>query len=364
MAENGQIIVIKKKKKGGHGGHHGGAWKVAYADFVTAMMAFFLLLWLLSAANKSTLEGISNYFKNPSGPPAAGGASTSVIEIGKNVDVSKGEGEQNRQSDRPEEDEIYTEAFKKAELAQMEEMKESIQEAIESSPTLKEFQEQIKLQITPEGLLIQILDKENRPMFDLGSAILKNYAQKIIREIAPTLETMPNRLSIGGHTDVLGYVGSNEYSNWELSVDRANAARRELLFAKLKEAKIARVVGHGSAVPFDPKNLANPANRRITIMVLKKEADDAMLKGEGQDVPKPSIAPFAPFAPIAPTRPAAASPIARAAPPPAEAQPAAAPTPIESSAPIVTETVAPASTRAPTPLVKEPPPGGSILRFR
>lgn len=290
MAENGQIIVVKRKKKGGHGGHHGGAWKVAYADFVTAMMAFFLLLWLLAAANKSQLEGISAYFKNPSGVPAAGGASTSVIQIGSNVDVSKGEGEKEKQSDN---DEVYSESFKKEEIKQLEEMKEAIQESMESSETLKEFKDQVQVKITPEGLVIQILDKENRPMFDLGSAILRPYAQKILRAIAPTLESTPNRISVAGHTDVLGYVAKHEYSNWELSVDRANAARRELLVAKMKEEKVARVVGHGSAVPFDTKNPANPANRRITIVVLKKQADDAMFKGEGLEAAKPSFNPFA-----------------------------------------------------------------------
>ena len=387
MAENGQIIVIKKKKKGGHGGHHGGAWKVAYADFVTAMMAFFLLLWLLSAANKAQLQGISDYFKNPSGPPAAGGASTSVIVLGNNVDSGKGEGEKNRQSERPDVDEIYTEAFKREEIKQMEEMKAAIQESIESSPVLKELKDQIQLQITPEGLRIQILDKENRPMFDLGSAILKTYAQKLLRQIAPLLDAMPNRLSIAGHTDVLGYIGSNDYSNWELSVDRANAARRELLVGKMKEAKIARVVGHGSAVPFDAKNLANPANRRISIVLLKKQVDEAMRKDEAMDSTAPPG--FIALPPI-PAELSNSVPVARPVPAPVAVPPVVdavkpgepqkkAETPVPVAIPASPPVAAPVSVAVPAsapvptapaphevaiPTAKQAPNGGAIVRFR
>jgi len=278
MAENAQPIIIKKIKKGGHGGHHGGSWKVAYADFVTAMMAFFLLLWLLSSTNEETLSGVADYFDNPSAINAAGGASTSMIELGGNVDVSQGDGDDNRESNSFE---YYSEAFERMELDKLEELQEELEYEIESSPALNEFKDQLMIDITDEGLHIQIIDKNNRPMFDLGSAQLKSYAKKIIREIAPILNKVENKISISGHTDARRYMRSDGYSNWELSSDRANAARRELVKTGFPSGKIARVVGLASKFLLYKESPLDPRNRRISILLMKKKVEDDIYRGQG-----------------------------------------------------------------------------------
>ncbi|MDX1811744.1 MAG: flagellar motor protein MotB [Gammaproteobacteria bacterium] len=278
MAENAQPIIIKKVKKGGHGGHHGGSWKVAYADFVTAMMAFFLLLWLLSSTNQETLTGIADYFNNPSAINAAGGASTSMIDLGSNIDISRGDGERNRESDSYEN---YSEAFQQMELQQLEELKASIEEAIDNNPTISAFKDQILMEITDEGLLIQIIDKNKRPMFDSGSAVLKEYAKEILHKITPIINSIPNKVSISGHTDARRYMRSDGYSNWELSSDRANAARRELVHSGMPIKKIARVEGLASKFLLDPKKPFDPRNRRMSILVLKKKSEDSLYREQG-----------------------------------------------------------------------------------
>ncbi len=293
MAEDNQPIIIKKIKKGGHGGHHGGSWKVAYADFVTAMMAFFLLLWLLSTTSDDVKVGIASYFNYPSvvSPASIGGASTSMIDFGGAMNLSRGEGDFNADdADNPEVS-PYGEEFEQEELEQLEEIKEQIEEAIEKTPELMEHKDQIIIDVVSEGLRIQIVDKKNRPMFDIGSAALKPYARRILQEMAPILDQVSNRLSISGHTDARGYQRTDGYSNWELSADRANASRRALIVAKLPAKKIGRVVGMASKVLFDPANPYHPMNRRISIIVLKKRAEDDMFKREGMDLSEIEVKP-------------------------------------------------------------------------
>ncbi len=290
MAENAQPIIIKKVKKVTGGGHHGGSWKVAYADFVTAMMAFFLLLWLLSVSDPVTLRGISDYFQNPSMVQAAGGASTSIIELGSNVETAKGEGERLRESDEWEtEMPDYSQEFLEQERRRLEDLKAELEYVIDETPSLAEFKDQILLDVTSEGLRVQIVDKDRRPMFDLGAATLKYYARRILRELAPVLNQVPNSISITGHTDARRFVGARGYSNWELSAERANAARRELVMAGYPPEKITRVVGLASRVPFDAENPYSPINRRISIIVLNKKAEDAILKDEGMKIGKEQI---------------------------------------------------------------------------
>jgi len=278
MAENAQPIIIKKVKKGGHGGHHGGSWKVAYADFVTAMMAFFLLLWLLSTSSEEVLVGISSYFQSPSAINAAGGASTSMINLGDNIDSSKGDGEDNKESDSPED---YSEEFERLELEQLQDLKDELEYMIENTPSINEFKDQLIVDITDEGLHIQIIDKDNRPMFDIGSSVLKTYAKRILREISPILNEMPNRLSITGHTDATRFMRSDGYGNWELSSDRANAARRELVKSGTPIEKIARVVGLASKFLLFKDKPLHPSNRRMSILVLKKRKEDDISRGQG-----------------------------------------------------------------------------------
>ncbi|MCX7627652.1 MAG: flagellar motor protein MotB [Methylophilaceae bacterium] len=289
MAEdNTQPIIVKKIKKGGHG-HHGGAWKIAYADFVTAMMAFFLLMWLLGSTTKEQKQAISDFFNNPSPIAGPGGASTSMIKVGGGKDVTYSEGDTKRGSNP---DEIP----KKTEETQPEvgkitlddkqrllELKKELEQAIDASEALKPFKDQLLLEITKEGLRIQIIDKENRPMFNIGSSVLQPYAVAILREIGKVINNVPNRISLSGHTDATPYSKfSGTYTNWELSADRANASRRALVEGGMSDDKVARVVGLSSAVLFDKANPTNPINRRISIIVLNKEAEEAILHDEGK----------------------------------------------------------------------------------
>lgn len=288
MADDTKPIIVKKIKKGGHG-HHGGAWKIAYADFVTAMMAFFLLMWLLGSTTKEEKQAISDYFQNPSPISGPGGASTSMIKIGGGKDVTYSEGDTKRGSNQDEKPNKDKET--KPEVGQITQtdkerllqLKKELEEAIDASDALKPFKEQLLLEITKEGLRIQIVDKENRPMFSSGSSTLQPYAAQILREIGQVINHVPNRISLSGHTDATPYGGTSQYySNWELSADRANASRRALSNGGMSEEKVARVVGLSSAVLFDKTNPINPINRRISIIVLNKETEDAILHDEGK----------------------------------------------------------------------------------
>ncbi|HET8765497.1 MAG TPA: flagellar motor protein MotB [Rhodanobacter sp.] len=293
MSDDGQrpLIVVKRVRKGG--GHHGGAWKVAYADFVTAMMAFFLVMWIIGVGTRQQKAAISEYFRNPSAkagtatvaPPGQngpGGASDAMIKLGGAMDLSHGPGKDrhNGPTGAPTKDEI-DQAARAQDKARLEELKQELHAAIEKSQALAPFKDQLLLDITPEGLRIQIVDKQNRPMFDLGSAHLKDYTRAILVDLAGFINKVPNRISITGHTDDAPYSSDNGYSNWELSTDRANAARRALLVGGLQVGKVARVVGLAASVPLDRQNPADPINRRISIIVMTKQAEKAALS---QDV--------------------------------------------------------------------------------
>jgi chemotaxis protein MotB len=279
MADDSQRpIVIKRIKKGG-GGHHGGAWKIAYADFVTAMMAFFLLMWLLGSTTKANLQGIADYFNTPlkialSGGEGAGDA-TSIIK-GGGTDLTRRTGQIKEGEIDPA---LARKTLEKHEAEALQAMKRKLEQLIETNAKLKQFKKQLKLDITSEGLRIQIVDDRNRPMFDSGAAVMKDYTRDILRAIGKTLNELPNKISLSGHTDAVQYAsGERGYSNWELSADRANASRRELVAGGLEEGKILRVVGLGSAVPFDKDNPNSPVNRRISIIVMNKKAEEAISK--------------------------------------------------------------------------------------
>jgi chemotaxis protein MotB len=277
-----QPIIIKKIKKHAHG-HHGGAWKVAYADFVTAMMAFFMLLWLLSFTTPGQRSAIQGYFENPSMTPGESGASTSIIDLeGSAPEAPKGQGDNTMELNA----ENIEKLAEKVERERLESLLEELKEAVEKSQALQAFKDQLLLDITSEGLRIQIVDKENRPMFDLGSDVLKNYTRDILHEIVKVINEVPNKISITGHTDQTPYSSHKGYSNWELSADRANAARRELVVGGMTEEKIGRVVGLSSSVLFDKENPFNPINRRISIIVMNKAAENAVMEGEGKAEPE------------------------------------------------------------------------------
>jgi chemotaxis protein MotB len=300
MSDSPPIIVIKRVKKGGHG-HHGGSWKVAYADFVTAMMAFFLVMWIIGVATRQQKAAISEYFKNPSNTPGTatvappgkmgpGGASDAMIKLGGAMDLSHGPGkdrhngpvgrlakvQQPGTQQRLSQAEVEQQA-RELDKARLEELKKQLNAAIQNSQALAPFKDQLLIDITPEGLRIQIVDKQNRPMFDTGSARLRDYTRAILGDLAKFINQVPNRISISGHTDDAPYSSDGGYSNWELSTDRANAARRALIAGGLDDDKVARVVGLAASVPLDKAHPGDPINRRISIIVMTKQAEAAAL---------------------------------------------------------------------------------------
>ncbi len=286
MADEGlRPIIVKRIKKSG-GGHHGGAWKIAYADFVTAMMAFFLLMWLLGSTTKGNLQGIADYFATPLKVAMAGGSgsgdATSVIK-GGGKDMTRIDGQQKQGDDATPTKKMNLKAaaaeLERQEMERLKSLKERIEEAIDANPSLRQYKNQLLLDITTEGLRIQIVDEKNRPMFALSKADLQPYTKLILHEIAKTLNDIPNRISLSGHTDATPYSsGEKSYSNWELSSDRANASRRELIAGGMADAKMLRVVGLSSAVLFDPKDPLNPINRRISIIVMNKKTEESITK--------------------------------------------------------------------------------------
>lgn len=283
-----QPIIIKRVKKGGHAAH-GGAWKIAYADFVTAMMAFFLLMWLLGSTAKGELQGISDYFSSPLKVAMAGGDgsgnSSSVIPGGGN-DLSKVHGQVRRSdtdSEKARRQSIDTARAERAkqDAERIKTLQAKIDALITENPRLNEYKSQIRIDVTPDGLQIQIVDDQNRPMFDSGSAMVKPYMRDILREIGAALNGVENRVSLAGHTDAVPYSNSDRgYSNWELSSDRANATRRELVAAGMPDAKLARVMGLAASDLLEPDNPRSAANRRITITVLTREAEERLM-GKG-----------------------------------------------------------------------------------
>lgn len=295
-------IVIKRVKKAAHG-HHGGAWKIAYADFVTAMMAFFLLMWLLGSTAKGDLNGIAEYFKTPlkvalQGGSGAGDASSIIKGGGQDLTKKAGQLQKSEKPSPKKTTDVKSskivegknpvnlqaakEELEKQEKEKLKELKAKLEKTMDSNPTLKQFKKQVILDITSEGLRIQIVDEKNRPMFDSGSAVMKPYTKEILHEIGKVLNQVPNRISLSGHTDATAYSGGERgYSNWELSAERANASRRELVAAGIDEGKIVRVVGLASSINFVKDDPMDPANRRISIVVLNRKAEEA-LKNEGR----------------------------------------------------------------------------------
>jgi chemotaxis protein MotB len=286
MADNLRRIVIKKIKKKGD---HGGQWKIAYADFITAMMAFFLLMWLLSSSTRDELEGVSEYFRTPlqiSPTRSYGRDDRASLIQGGGKDLMRREG-QVRKADfetgkRDRSLKAAQAELERLDTLKLENLKTRLERLIESHTTMRDFKEQLLLDITSEGLRIQIVDDRNRPMFALARAELKPYTKDILQKLGGVLNEMPNRVSLSGHTDATVYAnGEKSYSNWELSADRANASRRQLIMGGMNEQKIMRVVGLSSAVLFDKDDPTNPVNRRISIIVMSKKAAEALSKEGG-----------------------------------------------------------------------------------
>jgi chemotaxis protein MotB len=357
MAEANAETVIKKVKKGGHAPHHGGAWKVAYADFVTAMMAFFLLLWLLNATTEEQKMGISNYFdptaisratrsgsggllggtsvtqpgalKSSNSPPmittpvvarpeseetdalepdddpsakmkgALGGNKNAIAGLGDKPEINPSGLGKDGKDDREKQRQISEEEFEKLKALREEQMfqeaEKQLKQVIQETPDLKQLADNLQIEQTPEGLRIQILDKEKVAMFPVGSAAPMDQTQKLLGLVAQAVKQLPNKISITGHTDGLGYARGAAYTNWELSADRANASRRALIASGVPEERIATVVGKADKEHLLPDDPNSPRNRRISIVMLREgqrpPAPGAAPAGEGQRTQAPSAAP-------------------------------------------------------------------------
>ncbi|MDR1854249.1 MAG: flagellar motor protein MotB [Azoarcus sp.] len=296
MSDDSQQPIIVKRIKKTTAGAHGGAWKIAYSDFVTAMMAFFLMMWLLGSTAQGDLKGIADQFQNPLKMSMAGGEgsgdSSSIIK-GGGEDLSRQVGQVRRGETRATRSSKDTagkqrqrgvgadpegiEMEKRRERAMLVDLKGRIEALVEANTQLRTFRNQILIDIISEGLRIQIVDEKNRPMFDISSDQLRPYSRDLLDAIGKALNEVDNRISISGHTDSAQYAGGERFfSNWELSANRANAARRELIYGGLDALKIVRVVGLADTVHLDADNPLDPINRRISIVVLNKASEAAI----------------------------------------------------------------------------------------
>ena len=302
MADDRPIIIKRIKKSGG--GHHGGAWKVAYADFVTAMMAFFLLLWLLNAVTEEQKKGIAQYFRptiapqnqqsqeailngQPAVMTAVAGASAAQATVDVQDAQDNAEANAATQSDQPSDQQNAVPAqpdqkaekpvdvkeaqqvVQKAEQQQFENVKQKIQQQIQQDPGLADLKNNIDIQQTPEGLRIELLDKDKVSMFPSGSASMNERSRQLLSLVAHVVAPLNNKLSISGHTDATPYQGRANYSNWELSTDRANAARRQLVDSGVNDNRIESVTGKADTDPKVKNDPLSPENRRISIVLLR-----------------------------------------------------------------------------------------------
>jgi len=267
---NSEPRIVIRRKRPRHEAPHGGSWKIAYADFMTAMMAFFLVMWLVSLVPQKDLQEMAEYFrmplmeaitggpKNDAGSTVIPGGSPSVIP-NPHLIPSRGD--------------VHTEGDLR-DAQRLENLKTDLERLIETDPILQQFRPQLLLDMTPDGLRVQIIDKHNRPMFTTGSAQVQSYMRDILRELGPVFNELPNSISVAGHTDDIQYAsGEREYSNWELSADRANAARKELVAGGMDEPKVKRILGLSSTVSLIKDNPTAAVNRRISIVVLNRQAE-------------------------------------------------------------------------------------------
>jgi chemotaxis protein MotB len=309
VADERPIIVKKIKKVAG--GHHGGAWKVAYADFVTAMMAFFLLLWLLNAVTEEQKKGIAAYFRptlavqNTSATftiltgqaqpmedmsggasqdsesededqamqqaPATGEGDKPQSLEGDKPDIGTGNEPQPGKGDKPVDLAEAEAAVKASEQKQLEQITEDIKNAIQEDPELKELEKNLKIDKTEDGIRIQLLDQEKVSMFPSGSAAMNPRSKELLEKVAEVVKTLPNKIEISGHTDAKPYSGGDNYTNWELSADRANASRRVLVGAGINADRLIMIKGRADTDPFVKADPFDPQNRRISIVLLREK---------------------------------------------------------------------------------------------
>jgi len=265
--------VVIRRKRAVRPAHQGGSWKIAYADFITAMMAFFLVMWLIAIVPKEELRSLAEYFRMPLRVALTGGpkysAETSAIP-GGGRDPLRDDGDVRQSEGNRVQAQVLSDAERRDRHA-LESLKRRLDAMLEENPVLKNFRPQLLIDMTTEGLRIQIVDNQNRPMFATGSAEVQPYMRDILRELGPVLNELPNKLSIAGHTDATQYArGERAYSNWELSADRANASRQELVAGGMAEGKLMRIQGLSSSMSLVKDDPYAAVNRRISLVVLNR----------------------------------------------------------------------------------------------
>lgn len=391
--KNQPIMVVRKRRSPKRHQEHGGAWKIAYADFMTAMMAFFLVMWLLSIASPQELATIAEYFRTPLNVALTSGdrssSDTSPIP-GGGADPTRQQGDVHKS---------INELMDKLEKKRLNKLRERLDQLIESDPRLRVLRPQLLINMVEEGLRIQILDSQNRPMFETGSARVEPYMRDVLRGIAPILNDIPNKISISGHTDATPYAnGERGYSNWELSAERANASRRELITGGLAEGKILRVVGMAATMSLAPQQPDAAINRRISLLVLNKQAELSIehenVQNQGVEIndakgltrqpsfksvagapatplpapapvgtagPVPAVTPVGARSPVPSTTPAGSGSMAPAATPSGTAMPVPSTTPAKTTVPAATAPGAPVSLTIPPSAASAPVTSPSVV---
>lgn len=286
MEENKNIIIKRVKKV--QGGHHGGSWKIAMADFAIAMMAFFLLMWLLASTTKEQKVELEQFFSDPVGfmdkvgrlnPIDLGGSPSILKQVSTSADSEQIEQAQMLNKENPE----LLAASIQTNAEVMDALQSTLIQTISENETLQNFKDQVSIEVAPDGLHIQIIDNKLRPMFDPGGDKLKNYFAEILLQLAPVIAQVNNKISVSGHTDAANFGDTDYFSNWELSSQRANAARRMLVEGGLPEDHVAQVVGYASSQLFKPETPLDPVNRRIEIVVLNRPATEPGSQSEAED---------------------------------------------------------------------------------
>lgn len=283
MEKTEQTIVVKRIKKVA-GGAHGGSWKIAFADFALALMSFFLVLWLIESTTNLEKMAIAGYFSDPTNLGAVGDGGTpyvldlqgrplNVTNQGMNLSLVRQDESPLIDSPPELENPEFVELARLRQIEAFERMRGELESEINLNQQFEWFQDSVSFMVTEEGLMVQIIDRDNRPLFESGQARLRPYAMEILWAMGRIFGTVPNKVSIFGHTDGVPFGTSDTYSNWELSSDRANAARRALFDGGVRAEQFAQIIGMADSVPLDAENPENPANRRIVIMILNEIAE-------------------------------------------------------------------------------------------
>ncbi len=308
MEKTEQNIVIKRVKKV-EGGAHGGAWKIAFADFALALMAFFLVLWLIESTTNLEKMAIAGYFSDPTNLGAVGDGGTpyvldlqgrplNVTNQGLNLSLVRQDEEPLVDSQQEMENPEFVELARLRQMEAMDQLQGQIVAEINLNQQFEWFRDSVSFEVTDEGLMVQIIDREGRPLFDSGQSRLRPYAMEILWAMGRIFGNVPNKVSVFGHTDGARFTSEDAYSNWELSADRANAARRALVDGGLHPDQIAQIIGMADSVPLDTADAMSPMNRRIVIMVLNAVAqsrvDAQSASGLAAPTPGPEILPSTP----------------------------------------------------------------------